>query len=677
MKIFQKLTAFVTALSLITVNQSVLLNTQAAIPFALTCANDEIFTTDDSDMLFTVFNAYANDDNYENYHIVLMSSTDEVLTEMEYVDDCTFTCHVAIDNSKAGGLSFYAKDTISGMTTPKIYIRVFDEFSEEDIIKMQVVDNAIAELKQTEAYINAGTSAMCGKRRNLILNLLKELQERGLITGYSDLSFDSMQIEFNYHTGKTGIAYSYDLQNKEDNPDPDPSLTSDATESSEDIAKRQEVDNAIAELKQSEIYQNSSNFKKQDLVTELLYQLQEKGLIKEYWDSHAAYGTIEFYYHDGTYGIALDSDEAANEIILPTPTEPEPMPTNPTPPEPEPTTEINYNQVYFYDIWQYKLNATGITITACDRDVTGEITVPNEIDGKTVTAIGEHAFYGCTKISQITLPDTVQEIGKQAFYQCMLLERVNIPDGVPAIEDETFLMCRELKAIDLPESITSIGVRAFTECQNLIELQLPENIESIGNEAFMQCVSLEKMNIQTKATEIGESMFYSCKNLKEVVLGSNVMKMGTYTFMACNLEKLVILNADCEIDETFATMSGSRDTVIYGYTGSTAQIFAEKYNYQFVSLETQPDTTENTTESPNPVDIVLGDVDENGDLDILDVIVINKAILSQKILTESQAIRADVDANGIVDPTDSLNIMKKIVKLIDYFPVELDVEMPD
>ena len=155
------------------------------------------------------------------------------------------------------------------------------------------------------------------------------------------------------------------------------------------------------------------------------------------------------------------------------------------------------------------------------------------------------------------------------------------------------------------------------------------------------------------------------------------MKMGTYTFMACNLEKLVILNADCEIDETFAMMSGSRDTVIYGYTGSTAQIFAEKYNYQFVSLETQPDTTENTTESPNPVDIVLGDVDENGDLDILDVIVINKAILSQKILTESQAIRADVDANGIVDPTDSLNIMKKIVKLIDYFPVELDVEMPD
>ncbi|MDE6777498.1 MAG: hypothetical protein K2J25_06095, partial [Oscillospiraceae bacterium] len=95
MKIFQKLTAFVTALSLVAVNQSVLLvNTQAAIPFSLRCANDEIFTTDDSDMLFTVFNAYANDDNYNNYQIVLMNSTDEVLTEMEYVDDCTFTCHV-------------------------------------------------------------------------------------------------------------------------------------------------------------------------------------------------------------------------------------------------------------------------------------------------------------------------------------------------------------------------------------------------------------------------------------------------------------------------------------------------------------------------------------------------------------------------------------------------------
>ncbi|MDE7094213.1 MAG: leucine-rich repeat protein, partial [Oscillospiraceae bacterium] len=602
---------------------------------------------------------------YNNYQIVLMNSTDEVLTEMEYVDDCTFTCHVDIDNTKAGGLSFYAKDTISGMTTNAVYIKVFDEFTEEDIAKMQVVDNAIAELKQTEAYINAGTSAMCGKRRNLILNLLEELQEEGLITGYSDIDFDSMQIKFNYHTGKTGVAYI--LGDKEDNPEPDPNLTPNTTESSEDIAKKQEVDNAIAELKQSEIYQNASNFKKQDLVIELLYQLQEKGLIKEYWDSHAAYGTIEFYYHDGTYGIALEGNELS-EIILPTPTEPEPMPTNPTPTEPEPmptnptppepTTEINYNQVYFYDIWQYKLNATGITITACDRDVTGEITVPNEIDGKTVTAIGEHTFYGCTRISGITLPDTVQEIGKQAFYQCMSLESVNIPDGVPAIEDETFLMCRELKAIELPSSVTSIGVRAFTECQNLIKVQLPEDVASIGAEAFMQCSSLEEINIPHPVTEIAENTFLGCTSLKKMTLFGNVHKIGKCAFLLCNLETLLIDDYNCEIDESFATMSGSRDTVFIGYTGSTTQEFAETYGYEFQPLETQPQPDPDPTETTDVrEDIVFGDADGNGELDILDIIVINKAILGQKSLTKSQAVLADVDESGIVDTIDSLNIM--------------------
>ncbi|MDE6004284.1 MAG: hypothetical protein K2G88_02745, partial [Oscillospiraceae bacterium] len=184
MKIFQKLTAFVTALSLVAVNQSVLLNTQAAIPFSLSCANDEIFTTDDSDMTFTVSNAYAR--NGDDWDIVLMSDTDEVLAKMEYVDYYTFTCHIDIDNSKAGVLSFYAKDTISDIKTPTIDIIIFDEFTEEDIAKMQEVDNAIAELKQTEDYKNADYDG----KLELISTLLQELQEKGLVKSYGGPSFD-------------------------------------------------------------------------------------------------------------------------------------------------------------------------------------------------------------------------------------------------------------------------------------------------------------------------------------------------------------------------------------------------------------------------------------------------------------------------------------------------------
>ncbi|MDE7094670.1 MAG: dockerin type I repeat-containing protein, partial [Oscillospiraceae bacterium] len=62
--------------------------------------------------------------------------------------------------------------------------------------------------------------------------------------------------------------------------------------------------------------------------------------------------------------------------------------------------------------------------------------------------------------------------------------------------------------------------------------------------------------------------------------------------------------------------------------------------------------------------VLEGDVDENGSVDILDVIAMNKAILGQKALTSSQQQAADLDKNGMVDTTDSLTLMKMIVGLI-------------
>ena len=63
--------------------------------------------------------------------------------------------------------------------------------------------------------------------------------------------------------------------------------------------------------------------------------------------------------------------------------------------------------------------------------------------------------------------------------------------------------------------------------------------------------------------------------------------------------------------------------------------------------------------------IILGDADENGVVDILDVIVVNKAILGQKILTKTQMKAVDFNQNGMVEPDESLMLMKFIVGLID------------
>lgn len=86
--------------------------------------------------------------------------------------------------------------------------------------------------------------------------------------------------------------------------------------------------------------------------------------------------------------------------------------------------------------------------------------------------------------------------------------------------------------------------------------------------------------------------------------------------------------------------------------------------------DTSEETTDavETTETQNPATGVrYGDVNLDGTVDILDVIAINKFLLGSVTFEESQRICADVDKNGVIDATDSLNILKFVVKILDTF----------
>ena len=84
--------------------------------------------------------------------------------------------------------------------------------------------------------------------------------------------------------------------------------------------------------------------------------------------------------------------------------------------------------------------------------------------------------------------------------------------------------------------------------------------------------------------------------------------------------------------------------------------------------ETEPTETELVTETESvetPAEIVIGDVDENGEIDILDIITINKAILGKEILSEQGNLNADVDKDGRPTSSDAIMILKHIVGMID------------
>ena len=105
--------------------------------------------------------------------------------------------------------------------------------------------------------------------------------------------------------------------------------------------------------------------------------------------------------------------------------------------------------------------------------------LPSEIDGKTVSAIADGAFYGgMSSVSAIFLPDTVKTIGNDAFHDCTSLTGVNIPEGVTSIGEGAFEGCSNLKFLHLPASLTAIGSDAFSGTA------LNRIVISQGNETF-------------------------------------------------------------------------------------------------------------------------------------------------------------------------------------------------
>lgn len=192
-----------------------------------------------------------------------------------------------------------------------------------------------------------------------------------------------------------------------------------------------------------------------------------------------------------------------------------------------------------------------------------EVTVPDTIAERTVSVIGQEAFYYCTSITKIELPSTITVIGDWAFAGCTSLETIVIPASVTSIGKGAFYGCTSLKSIVFEgEALVLVDDFAFGNCTELEAIDLPSSVSSLGVQAFLNCESLTSFTSPESLKSIGDMAFYGCGALNAdgaLVLNESITEIGKFAFTGINKEYITVPDGSYAA-EYVAAMKATEET---------------------------------------------------------------------------------------------------------------------
>ena len=242
---------------------------------------------------------------------------------------------------------------------------------------------------------------------------------------------------------------------------------------------------------------------------------------------------------------------------------------------------------YSYGDFSYTVLDDGtVKITDYNNGNAEKVDIPKQINGKSVTSIGDYAFEYCPSLADITIPDSVTNIGEYAFNNTALFKNqttaekyigtwvvdcdngatnVTIKDGTTGIANKAFYNCTSLTSIMIPDSVTYIGKSAFSGCASLTTITIPESVTSIDHEAFFKCISLTSISIPNGVKSIGLRAFVGCTSLTNITIPSSVTSIGDGSFVNCT--SLTEIKVSSE-NANYASVNGvlynkNKTTLIY------------------------------------------------------------------------------------------------------------------
>lgn len=232
-----------------------------------------------------------------------------------------------------------------------------------------------------------------------------------------------------------------------------------------------------------------------------------------------------------------------------------------------------------------------------------------------VKRIAPHAF-DSSKITSVTVPETVYAIDALAFADCTGLSEIDFSDGLVMIGDSAFRGCKSLTKLITPSTLSYIGQKAFTGSA-LTGASLPGDNLTVSYNAFKGCESLTYVLLSDGVTAVYDNAFDGCKGLGGVSVPRDLTDISSASFSGCGN---IILNCDPDAKAIFAL-------------------------------------------SAYPANTLMGDVDSDDRLSIIDATHIQCFRAKLEDFSGAQTAAADINFDGEVNIIDAVDIQKRIAKI--------------
>ena len=213
-------------------------------------------------------------------------------------------------------------------------------------------------------------------------------------------------------------------------------------------------------------------------------------------------------------------------------------------------------------------NSGTVSVKAASTEISGKVIIPESVSNNgveyTVTEIADQAFWKCTAMTSVKIPESITYVGSLGFKECTSLDSlvfpnddmkfsywyvcqgctnltyVRLPEHLTRLSYFMFAECENLESIRIPESCVSFPDYTFFRCYKLKNVNIPYGVPSLGMADFYECYELEHLDIPPTVTSIGKQTFTRCKKLRTLELPNSVTKFGWYTFEECVFKHLTL-----------------------------------------------------------------------------------------------------------------------------------------